>query len=64
MTMQQEIAHCLSKCKSQILTYAEASLPASQFKAFRKLVLDEFGRNGLESDLEKILTDSKKQQER
>ncbi len=33
------------------LTIAEAALRPEQFKAFRKLVLDEFGRNGLETEL-------------
>ena len=36
---------------SKVLTVAEAALPESQFKAFRKLVLDEFGRNGLETEV-------------
>lgn len=35
----------------KMLTVAETALPPSQFKAFRKLMLDEFGRNGLESAL-------------
>jgi len=33
------------------LTIAETALPPSQFNAFRKLMLDEFGRNGLEMEL-------------
>jgi len=37
------------------LTVAEAALPPSQFNAFRKLMLDEFGRNGLEAELFELL---------
>jgi len=40
---------------SRVLTVAEAALPESQFKAYRKLVLDEFGRNGLETELYDLL---------
>ncbi|MEQ8442528.1 MAG: hypothetical protein RIM33_17170 [Alphaproteobacteria bacterium] len=36
---------------TRILTIAEAALPQDRFKAFRKLVLDEMGRNGMETDL-------------
>jgi hypothetical protein len=38
----------------QILLVAEAALPPSQFLAFRKLVLNEFGRNGLVGELERL----------
>jgi hypothetical protein len=37
----------------QVLLVAEASLPTSQFRAFRTVVLNEFGRNGLVGDLER-----------
>jgi hypothetical protein len=33
------------------LTFAEIMLPLEQFQAFRKLVLDEFGKGGLEREL-------------
>jgi hypothetical protein len=36
---------------TKVLTIAEAALPSEQYPAFRKLVLDEFGRNGLEGEL-------------
>ena len=39
---------------THILLVAEAALPPSQFQAFRKLVLNEFGRNGLERELERL----------
>ena len=46
---------CLNARKNRILLVAESSLPEPQFKAFRTLFLDEFGRNGLESELQAIL---------
>ena len=39
---------------NKLLTIAEASLPHAQFRAFRKAALDEFGRNGFESELAKL----------
>ncbi|MBK9521373.1 MAG: hypothetical protein IPO13_07110 [Rhodocyclaceae bacterium] len=32
--------------KNRVLLYAQAALPQSQFDAFKKLFLDEFGRVG------------------
>lgn len=40
--------------KNRVLLIAEASLPESQFKAFRKLFLGEFGDKGLEGELFEI----------
>ena len=36
----------------QVLLVAEAALMPSQFQAFRTVVLNHFGRNGLVGDLE------------
>lgn len=43
--------------KARVLMVAEVALPEGQFKAYRSVVLDEFGRKGLESDLERIVAD-------
>jgi hypothetical protein len=47
----REISGLIGPRLSRVLTCAEAALPSDQFRAFRKLVLDEFGRNGFEGDL-------------
>ena len=39
---------------SRVLLVAESSLPERQFRAYRKLVLDEFGKSGLERELEEL----------
>ena len=44
----------LNHHKNRVLLVAEAALPQSQFNAFKKLFLDEFGRNGLEGQLAKL----------
>lgn len=47
----------LNARKNRVLLVAQASLPEPQFRAFRQIFLDEFGKSGLEKDLEKILTE-------
>lgn len=42
---------------ARVLRVAESALPEGQFRAFRRMALDEFGRNGLERDLERLLGD-------
>ncbi len=43
--------------KSKILTYAQIAMTENQFKAYRSLVLDELGKNGLESELDQLLNE-------
>lgn len=47
----REIMNLINPHVSRVLTIAQAALPRDQFSAFRKLVLDEFGRQGLEDEL-------------
>lgn len=47
----REITGLVNQRVSRILTIAETALPQERYKPFRKLVLDEFGRNGLEQDI-------------
>lgn len=39
----------LNHRKNRVLRIADAALPESQFRAFQGLLLDEFGREGLET---------------
>ncbi|MDR4468452.1 MAG: hypothetical protein MRJ68_09160 [Nitrospira sp.] len=54
MVSQIQMVELVNRRVTRILLVAEASLPASQFQAFRKVVLDEFGRNGLVRELERL----------
>ena len=54
----------LSHTKRRILDFGQLALTESQFEVFRKLVLDEFGKRGLESELDKLFANLKRQQER
>lgn len=51
------ILAALNPRKNRVLRYAEAALPETQFRAFRGLLLDEFGREGLERDLERLVAE-------
>lgn len=45
----------------RILEFGELALAPTQFAAFRRLVLDEFGRSGLESELERAFREQYKE---
>ncbi len=51
----EAVVALLNARKHRVLLIAQSSLPAHQFTAFRSLVLDEFGKNGLESELAELL---------
>jgi hypothetical protein len=55
MVTKELIEQTINPHLNQVLLVAESSLPASQFQAFRKIVLNEFGKNGLVKDLERIV---------
>ena len=50
---REQLDSIINSRLNKVLTIAEASLPASQFQAFRKLTLDEFGKSGLARDLDR-----------
>ena len=54
MVTKEEIMEPVRMHINRVLLIAESSLPESQFKAFRKLMLDEFGQSGLEKELDTI----------
>jgi hypothetical protein len=39
---------------NQLLLVAETALPPSQFQAFRKITLNEFGNSGLGKELDRL----------
>ena len=60
MVTLDSIVALLNQRKARVLRYAEAALPETQFRAFRGLVLDELGREGLEGDLERLMAERNK----
>jgi hypothetical protein len=57
MVTLRAILVLLNQRKNRVLRIAEAALPETQFRAFRGLLLDEFGREGLEKDLERLVAE-------
>lgn len=57
MMLLPVLLEAINARKNRALRLAEAALPESQFRAYRGLFLDEFGRNGLESELVRIVAD-------
>ena len=53
--MKERIMSAVRAHLNQVLLTAESALPAPQFLAFRKVVLNEFGKSGLEGELDRLL---------
>jgi len=51
MVTLHAILDLLNRSKGKILSCAEMSMPESQYKAFRREVLNILGRQGMERDL-------------
>lgn len=56
----QTLIALINARKNKALLVAESSLPESQFKAFRKIFLMEFGEKGLEGELQKLYAEQYK----
>lgn len=50
-----QIFKIYSEAKNRILLYVEASVPPEQFRALRKLILDELGLSGAKGKVRDIL---------
>lgn len=58
MTLLARIRELLNRRKGRLIQFGELALPEGQkVQAFRKLVLDELGTDGLERDLLNLLND-------
>lgn len=57
MVTKELVEKVIRERVGQVLLIAQACLPGSQFEAFRKLTLDQFGRSGLGKDLDRIFQD-------
>ncbi len=56
-TLHEMILQLLNARKNRVLLVAQTSLPDSQFKAFRQIFLDEFGKGGLEKELVRVFAE-------
>lgn len=57
MSLMPLLVEAINARKKRALRLAAIGLPAPQFEAFRAAFLDEFGRSGLERDLEQIVAE-------
>lgn len=55
--LSQAIVTLLNARKKQVLLFAQSSMSKSQFEAFRRLFLNEFGKSGFEKELARVLAD-------
>jgi hypothetical protein len=64
MVMLDAIVQALNARKNRVLLFAQAALPQERFQAFRKLFLGEFGRDGLERELVRIIAEEEDERHR
>jgi hypothetical protein len=55
MVTKEVIERLINMRLNQLLLVAETALPSTQFQAFRKIALNEFGNSGLGKELERLL---------
>lgn len=51
----EDVFKIYDESKNRILLFVEASVPPDQFRALRKLILDELGLSGAEGKVKKLL---------
>lgn len=61
IALAQSVLNVLNARKAKVLLIAEAALPQTQYLAFRKLFLNEFGQSGLEGELVRVIAESNKE---
>lgn len=59
MVTLQTILDMVNGRKNRTLLLAQAALPEHQYRAFRTLLLDEFGQKGLESELARMFAEDR-----
>lgn len=55
-----EIFKIYDEAKNRILLYVQASVSSEQFKALRKLILDELGLSGTEGKVKKLIDEKER----
>lgn len=58
MVTKERIEQLINPHLNQLLLVAETALPPSQFQAFRKVTLNEFGNNGLGKELDRLFKEN------
>jgi len=58
MVTLDKVLKLIDHRKNRLLLLAQSALPESRFSAYRKLLLDELGKNGLESELKNLFNEN------
>jgi hypothetical protein len=58
MIKTQNIMELVQRRIGRVLDVAEVGIGADRFPAFRKVVLKEFGKDGLSADIERLLRET------
>ena len=56
MVDREQINSLINTKLARVLLVAETAIPAGQFQAYRKFVLDEFGKSGLGKELDRLFS--------
>jgi len=56
---REHIEQLINPRINQLLLVAQSSLPDSQFQAFRKIMLNEFGNSGLGKELDRLFKENR-----
>jgi len=54
MVSKNDVVRLVNHRLNHVLSFGELALSREQYPTYRKLVLDEFGKGGLEKDLERL----------
>ena len=55
------IVEVLNRRKGKVLDLAQLSMREAQFRAFKRLFLNEFGREGAEQELQRVVAEYERQ---
>jgi hypothetical protein len=62
MVTEDAIKAIINPRLNRTLWFAQLAMPDEKFQVFRKLLLDEFGKRGLEGDLDRLLGSASEQE--
>jgi len=63
MISKESIMAAVKVHLNRTLQLAEVAMPGDQFRAYRKALLDEFGKSGLEGELDRLLGNSEQERQ-
>jgi hypothetical protein len=62
MVTEDAIKAIINPRLNRVLWFAQLAMPDEKFQVFRKLLLDEFGKRGLEGELDRLCSSASEQE--